>query len=432
MGTYTGRNPIEDIMGAVEMLQENQNTTLCYQGYNQEMVEVVEKFKSEHKLWMEGNTFQENAMTTVTQPLWHSMYLEKKRLNDLNIDVEYEQIQNIPDKTGSTNVYSHCYYRQDGKNLLCQVVQMLHIKKILRKGRKVLSKSEKDFHSSFYVTWARNEKGEYVCPNCGYEAPLQTFLDGCDYCGSKFEVEAFQKKIASQYLTTEQGKGGREVNDANKFVKYLAMGMISFCLTGMLPIFFFITIPLAIYSFVKVVTIGINNDRNGAGRNSLTKLDIRKHMPEFSLESFISSIDNKIKSVHFAENEKEIQAFCYCPMTDILPKYEKLAVCDNGQYLLKGFFIDTQRETYNMEIHMDVHLQMLKGEKLKQKKEKVRILFSKNMHSHMDFESDAQMFRCFGCGSTVSLVEGGICKFCDRPMNMIMHDWVITSYQTDL
>lgn len=90
MGTYTGRNPIEDIMGAVEKLQENQNTTLCYQGYNQEMAEVVEKFKSEHKLWMEGNTFQENAMTTVTQPLWHSMYLEKKRLNDLNIDVEYE------------------------------------------------------------------------------------------------------------------------------------------------------------------------------------------------------------------------------------------------------------------------------------------------------------------------------------------------------
>ena len=247
MGIYTGRNIAKDVTGAVNMIKDDWQLTKQCTGYNNEMLDVVEQFKKEWKKWLsEGSAEREVPPMTVTQNLWHSTYLEIQRLKRLGIKVVYKDLQQIRHHKNDQAAYSYFYYRHDGRNLLCKVIQRLRIKKYyLREGKK-LRKEKNDMTASFYVLWARTPEGNYICPNCGNESALETFLDGCDYCGTKFHIEAFNKKVASFYLTEDQLADSREVNDAGKLMKYFATAVISFVLTGIIPIFFFVTIPVCI------------------------------------------------------------------------------------------------------------------------------------------------------------------------------------------
>lgn len=369
---------------------------------------------------------------TVTQNLRHSTYLETQRLKRLGIEVEYKELQQIRHHKNDQQVYSYFDYKHDGKNLLCRVKQKLHMKKYYVKAGKKLRKDIKDMNASFYILWARTPEGMYICPNCGNESVLETFLDGCDYCGSKFHIDAFDKKVDSFYLPQDEMEDSREVNDAKKLMKYFSTAGISFVLTITVPIFFFITIPVCIVSGIKCVICGINNDKKGAGTNTMTKLDLWENIPDFSVESFVSSVDNKVRALHFAETENEVKAICQCSLQGILDKYENIVVCDNGRYLLKGFQKDEENGFYYIVVEMELQLMELEKNKLKPKKEYIKMVLSKKMVPSHGVKNDAQMFLCRNCGATVSLVEGGICKYCNTPIEMIKHDWVIIRYETDL
>ena len=168
------------------------------------------------------------------------------------------------------------------------------------------------------------------------------------------------------------------------------------------------------------------------GRNTMTKLDIWEHIPDFSVESFVSSVDNKVRALHFAKDEKDVKAICLCPLNGVLSKYENVAVCTSGRYLLKEFQQDMEHGLYHIGVEMDLDLMELDKNKLKPRKEYVKMTLSRDMTSVDGTENDAQMFRCCNCGATVSLVEGGICKYCNTPIEMIHHDWVITRYESEL
>ena len=35
-----------------------------------------------------------------------------------------------------------------------------------------------------------------ICPNCGHEGKLSSYIDGCDACGAKFLVSDFETKVS--------------------------------------------------------------------------------------------------------------------------------------------------------------------------------------------------------------------------------------------
>ena len=183
MGTYTGRNMMKDIIGALNMIKDDWQLTKQCTSYNHEMLTVVEQFKKEHQEWMEEkNVERTHPPLTMTQNLWHSTYLEMQRLKRLGIEIEYKELQQIRHHKNDQQVYSYFDYKHDGKNLLCRVKQKLHMKKYYVKAGKKLRKDIKDMNASFYILWARTPEGMYICPNCGNESVIETFLDGCDYC----------------------------------------------------------------------------------------------------------------------------------------------------------------------------------------------------------------------------------------------------------
>lgn len=44
-----------------------------------------------------------------------------------------------------------------------------------------------------------------ACPNCGNMGEISSYINGCDYCNSRFQVEDLEEKISS-YMITEDNK----------------------------------------------------------------------------------------------------------------------------------------------------------------------------------------------------------------------------------
>ncbi len=413
------------------MIKNDWQLTWQCTGYNFVMLDLVEQYKKERREWMtKGGMASEAALMTMTQTLWHSTNLEIQRLQKLGLAVTYKALQQIRYYKKDKAPNSYFEYRHDGRNLHCKVSQRIHMEKhFMREGRRI-RKDKRDVTATFYITWASSPNGNYICPNCGRESILDTFLDGCDYCGSKFHIEAFKKKVASLYLTKSKHADTRSGN-SNEAMQCMQRAGFSLVITFFVPIIFFITVPKFVVSFAKYIYLGVTNDINGSGRNTLTLLDIREYMPKFSVETFISSVDNKIKALHFAESEEDVKAFCLCSVDDVLRKYQKIALCENGTYVLKNFELEEEKGLYHIGLEMNLQLLELRKNKIKSRKEHIKLTFSKKTTSLIDTESDAQIFRCSQCGATVSLVEGGICKYCNKPIEMINHDWVITKYETN-
>ena len=40
-----------------------------------------------------------------------------------------------------------------------------------------------------------------------------------------------------------------------------------------------------------------------------------------------------------------------------------------------------------------------------------------------------EMLQCRGCGASVSLVEGGKCKYCGNEIDYADYDWVVVGYE---
>lgn len=89
-----------------------------------------------------------------------------------------------------------------------------------------------------------------------------------------------------------------------------------------------------------------------------------------------------------------VNRICLCPLDGVLRKYENVAVCENGRYLLKEFRVDMENGLYHIAVEMDLQLMELEKNKLKPRKEYIRMTLSKDITSIGGLENDAQMFRC--------------------------------------
>lgn len=63
-----------------------------------------------------------------------------------------------------------------------------------------LLKTESQFDSRIEYTFITiDEDKTYKCPNCGMQANLQKFIDGCPYCGTYYNLDYTEKDLGSKY-----------------------------------------------------------------------------------------------------------------------------------------------------------------------------------------------------------------------------------------
>ncbi|MBQ4536923.1 MAG: hypothetical protein II994_04830 [Lachnospiraceae bacterium] len=417
------RRALEEITGLV-------SCAFTRNASDDKMTEVVDEYKKEMLNWTtNGEASYENPMRRATQEHWYSLYLGKKRLENQGIGVQYEEYRQINSVSPQDPPDTAIFYKPDGKYVMCLARQYVRARKNFIRNGAIISREHHDWQMDYYITRAQNKDGLYICPNCGAEQTLDKLLDGCDYCKSKFDISAYDDKVMSvmknrgSYTDRSTAKGTGKATAFSIIMMILGLPALLFGLL-LVPVTLGLSLIIALFGagalflcFKSIVDNYVNIFQ--------VVYRLQDHNPGFSEEEFIGSLDSKLKSIHYASNPQELAAFVKCDIAPYVKSYQNIVDCETGQISYKKFSI--QGDYQYVELHREITVMQDCGNHLKGMKGVVKVVLAKKLAYRL--KNDVTMFRCKGCGATISLVEGGKCKYCDNELDYAAYDWVVVGYE---
>ncbi len=393
------------------------------------LYDIVENHKQEMIRWFDmGHAEQDNPMSCVTQEHWYSMYLEKIRLEKRRLCTHHHTYKLNRAGNPPYSIFMDDYH--DGKYMVNEVRQRVMCDIRYIRDNRMIGQILKDYGFRYYILRSRNNRGLYICPNCGAEMPLEKLLDGCDHCKSKFDVSAYHDKVMS---VNKVLKVNDERHGESSIGFWVAMVFLSFLLSGapfilveiLWPLLFittwipFIVLGLAIYR-LKVVREGVNLSKQ-------CERELLQMNPGMSLEEFLASMDCKIKAIHFADRPEDVSAFVKCNIAPYLKANRDIISCDIGKYKIRAFNMDNQYQY--VDVMRSVRVIRDVGNNIMEGVGTLELTLAKRRNTK--FKNDVTMYTCKHCGSTISLLEGGVCKYCGNKMDYEAYDWVIIGYRIE-
>ncbi len=196
--------------------------------WNNDMTNLVNEYKQEEAAWYNSLEITENGFMTATQNLWYTHYLNKRCLMSLGLTAHYDYIQPTKYEKGENQRYPYWDYRHDGKNLICKISDSMNYRKTFYdRNHCVWADERRNSPGEYYIIHSRSVNGNYICPSCGWEGPLECFVDGCDYCQTKFHIEDLKQKVSSVYTPGDwtQHRDGFTIHK-NFVPMYVALAII--------------------------------------------------------------------------------------------------------------------------------------------------------------------------------------------------------------
>lgn len=305
------------------------------------------------------------------------------------------------------------------------------------RNRCVWSDERKKTSGEYYMIQSRSMNGNYICPSCGWEGALECFVDGCDYCQTKFHIEDLKQKVSSVYNPGDwtQHRDGFTIH--KHFVPmFVALSIIVLALlavgmnTGgammmLAPLLGFVV--MAVFLMLFVGKKSRENVAGGPARTRQTLDKIRRVDEHFSLETFIGNLSNKLLSICYAGSAREIEPFAVCDMTPLLARYRGVIDCK----LLECVLMDYQADDHFQHLRVKVGMLLTRYENggVRQEKAYLNLSLIKSIRALTQSINDVNVYRCNSCGASLSLLNGGKCAYCGQGLDLKEYDWVIEEYQ---
>ena len=394
-----------------------------------------------------GKMGDEELIESVTQPFYQSMKLTKRRMEKQNLKIQYKMKKN------------HIYggwpdvVNDDGRNLIANHSESMNTVKEVYRGDKRIFKAKDEMFYKTTVLKAKVNGEEAACPKCGNIGKISTYIDGCDYCGAKFTVRDFEDKISAAFLEENLGKklfsifanigkallyiflivafvtmftgviaiGGGSIGEASVFVTVCTM--IFFVCWGLVPLFVRVFICSGVVFLIIAILIYRKNRKKIEG-GELPK----SRIPGFSEEEFAQNLEYKLRNIHYMEDSKAVNAFSSIDLTGVVEQYKDVIECN-----LTGLdFIDvkTVGDKYLLDMEARCNLTRVTGEgKVKEKTEKLHIQMSGRKDIQEKQVGAIRCYSCPNCGSTISLLDGGICEYCDTKLDYSEYGYLFEGYE---
>ena len=154
---------------------------------------------------------------------------------------------------------------------------------------------------------------------------------------------------------------------------------------------------------------------------------VRRTDPLFSIQSFFGGLQNKLSAVHYAETQKQINAFSEKDLSDLAEKYKNVVDVDFRSMTMQSYETDGNLQTAAVGAKLHI-LEYRKG-RIRERDEKLKITMIKDAGCETQAVCSASVLRCRGCGASLSLMEGKTCKYCGRDLDLKLYDWVIADYK---
>lgn len=385
-----------------------------------------------------------------TQNFLYTQNLAKRRLSELQVECREEHLFLERSYRGSTD------WLDDGNSVAAVVVLPNVVKKsYFLNGRKTLTMTGNRRSIRYAMVRAKEvDSDEFRCPNCGLAAQRTVFIEkGCPYCRTKFNFSDFENRISS---VTRIFLGAIMSGKVKLLVNCICIILGAVIIAAIEPSYFrdvffeiqigrqhanpilgliLLVIYVSMYAFMTLILASpwiivfkllagvplltmssVNYDKNSKMRSfkqSMSKVD-----PLFSLEYFLGVVDHRLKLYFFASDER-------------------ILVLTNGQRHSSEEVVDVDILGFN-QLRLEVCggklivrakclLQLVQKQdvKLTVRKQVLCLVLAKNNYAQTDFDCNFELLRCKNCGGSISLLEGGKCKYCRTQLRVMDYDWIL-------
>jgi len=403
-----------------------------------------------------------------SQLLWHSMSLWKKRMAGKGITLSLDSNRRAyTSKKSSVRQEDFFDGRYNVKDV-CEEIDAT--RSFYYNGRLVKKICDREVAHYTLLSAKQIENGKFVCPNCGGHSTRDNLIDGCDYCGTKFTVEDIENRVGLfgfrhdyevreskreavrkiiypwVFVITEMpfvyfGFFGAFVYMTESVFARIITGLLASGLLGLLGYFFVKINMLLVLPFV------VMNDNKWAKINrkiiyrSEEDIDqeqnmakyVRQFDSKFSMQSFLSGIQNKLYAIHYADREEQINAFSEVDLSKHLAGYKNIIDIDVVDMKLCSYEmlegnIKMPDGIQNAVVEAKMTLREFVPNKFREGTERVEIHLSKNGRLRTQAVCGPALMKCEKCGASITLMEGKVCAYCGNELDFKKFDWVITDY----
>ena len=414
----------------------------------------------------ENETIQKDA----TQLYWHILSLQKHRLDSKGISLQFSS-----DRLGygtMAPVREKTFF--DGKYQITEASETVEAKEEFRKadGKKLHVRKCMEAASYRILSASANGEKGFVCPNCGSVSTRENLIDGCDYCGTKFTIEDLDKRVSEfgfQHDSDVEYAKYKSIRAKLIPLSLLIFGIPTFLITLIVSIqntvsedygiltkipavllaagvatalilfvlemgFLFCVFPLiqGFASFRFMSGRMIKKMKEQLKENTAFETEIRRHDKLFSMNGFYSNLINKLSVIHYSRGAADASAFVESATAEgqvasVLSSYQDVIDMQVDAIKISGYHVGDVLQ----EMQVGVRLSLLenKGDKVKMRKETVRLLLVKDASCKSQAVCAPAFTNCRQCGAPMSLLSGRTCNYCGHARRLAEYDWAIRSYQ---
>lgn len=323
-----------------------------------------------------------------TQLLWHRLYLQKLRLNKYDLTMKMESTRVKRTRYDRDSVKEDSSF--DGRYQVSDVNEAIAAKRVFLYHGKNIGTFDNHESLNYQILSAKAQgTSQILCPNCGNVASRENLIDGCDFCGTVFTVEDLEDKVGGfdfQYEFAVKGSSEKTWEAHRIFAQGDAM-------------------------------------------------QVQEYDPNFSIREFSENVFNKLAAIHYADSFEQINAFSDNSLSHLLDDYKNVVNMDpwDIRFVLKrdeAYVVENGMQ--KVKCHAMFTLFELIDGKIAIRDEDAIVTLEKSAACKTQAVCGPSVFKCKGCGASMSLLEGKTCPYCGREINMRDYDWVITGYESTL
>ncbi len=405
----------------------------------------TEDFYGELKAFYQGNAkAEQNLMEQTTQPFWQSLCLSGKRLQQRNLTVDMEMQEPVrpADYDGP---------KKDGYDYTCHRTKAVKMRRTYyRKGKKIATlKTPEIVEANFLKADVQGDMA--ICPNCGHEGKLSSYIDGCDACGAKFLVGDFETKVSG--FSLEEDARQKSISNFIKAgvtvgIVAVALALLAICAGGIMflllalgrngynavkaaaammlgigfaPVFFRSLFFMAIIFVVMSVVMEKHRKPKIQDESKVKAL-----IPQFSTGNFLQNLEYQLRMIHMADTAEQVRFFAVCDLTGTVERYQNVVdCCICGVRFLKAEAVENR---YRLSVEVKMRLTQDMGRKIRNRYEKPRLELEGRQEIVTQHGKALREYKCPNCGGSVDILGGGVCDYCNAAVDYRNFGWIITSY----
>ncbi len=272
-----------------------------------------------------------------------------------------------------------------------------------------------------------------ICPNCGSNVDPKDALEGCKSCGTLFRVTDYDFKVSGESLFhTKVNIGGIYIGclAATFILSFLVLLQVN----SYIPIHFVLFLSLfatAIIGPCLVFIMSIVTSVPGIFRlNAKFRIpafctQLRRNDPNISAEEFEAEMLSRIRTFFLAETTDDIRVVSgakpgqFQDIVDVrIKEVKKIALVPNKDFQI-------------VRAHVILDLVRLKNNKLVREDGNYAFDIYRLATTKTELRTDKEIYTCPSCASSLSILDGGRCKFCGNTTDLSRYGWVLGAVQAE-